>query len=372
MTDRGPRRIAPGAPVVTGPRRLGPPWGARASAVAVVLASLVMVVTGAVPAWAHVGGGPAPSNWRSPVTSVRPAMPGVTVRTVDNGDFVDLTNRSAVTVMVLGYDGEPYLRIGPSGVDQNTHSAATYLNRTRNGRTTPPPDARDPNATPAWQHVTDSPRYRWHDHRTHWMLSQPPPAVTAAPDTTQHIATWALHLRYGDTPVAVSGDLSWVPGPSPWPWYAAVLVLALVGGGVGWLPRWRLATIAVLVALVAVDVTDTVGVGLTGGSAADLPAWAAGIWAVIAVARRRLYAPLLLGLTGAVVAVVSGLGDLGVLSHSQLPFSGPGWLARCCVAGALGLGLGLLLAAWRLSRRHRPTPSRTTAGTAAEAVGQVG
>ena len=189
------------------------------SAVLTVLAGLAIVVTGATPALAHVGGGgPAPSNWRSPVTSVQPAMPGVVVRTVDNGDYVEVVNNSPVTVTVLGYDGEPYLRIGPDGVEHNTRSAATYLNRTADGRTTPPADA-DAGAAPVWQHVGDKPSYRWHDHRAHWMLSTPPPAVTAAPSRAQQIATWTVEMRYGTEPVTVTGTLSWVPGPSPWPWY---------------------------------------------------------------------------------------------------------------------------------------------------------
>lgn len=334
-------------------RRLAGVCGPLGPAAVTVLAGVAIVLTGATPAWAHVGsGGPSPSNWRSPVTSVHPAMPGVVVRTVDNGDFVELTNQSTVPVTVLGYDGEPYLRIGPGGVDENSRSPATYLNRTRDGRTSPPADA-NPQAAPVWQHVADGTRYRWHDHRTHWMLAQPPPAVTAAPSRAQDIATWTLKLRYGTDPVTVTGELSWVPGPAAWPWYLLALGLALAAGAVGWLPRWRGLAAAVVVALVAVDVTDTVGVGLSSGIAADIPAWAAGVWAVVAVLRRRTYAPLLLGLTGAMVAVVSGLGDLGVLSHSQLPFSGPAWLARLCVAAALGLGVGLLAAAWRVSRRER-------------------
>ncbi|HEX5493713.1 MAG TPA: hypothetical protein VFX70_03950 [Mycobacteriales bacterium] len=343
-------------------RRSGRARAALGPVAMTVLASLTIVFTSAVPAWAHVGGGgPAPSNWRSPVTSVRPAMPGVVLRTVDNGDFVELVNRSRVPVTVLGYDDEPYLRIGPGGVDQNSRSAATYLNRTKDGRTNPPADALDPTATPVWQHVTGEPRYRWHDHRTHWMLTQPPPAVTAAPGRAQDIASWTLNLRYGTAPVTVTGTLSWVPGPSPWPWYALTLGLALAAGAAGWLSRWRGPAAVVVLVLVAADVTDTIGVGLSGGSAADIPIWGAGVWALVALARRRTYAPLLLGLVGTVVAVVSGLGDLGVLSHSQVPFTGPAWLARLCVAAALGLGVGLLAAAWRVSRRDRLPPRPATA-----------
>ena len=341
-------------------RRLG-------SAVVTVLGGLAIVVIGATPALAHVGGGgPAPSNWQSPVTSVHPEMHGVVVRTLDNGDYVELVNNSPVTVTVLGYDGEPYLRIGPDGVEANTRSAATYLNRTADGRTTPPADA-GADTAPAWQHVDDQSRYHWHDHRAHWMLATPPPAVTTAPDRAQQIATWSVDMRYGSEPVTVTGTLSWVPGPSPWPWYGLAVGLALAAAAVGWLPQWRVpAGVAVLV-LVAADVIDTLGGGLSGGSVVNLGVWVAGAWAVVALARRSAVAPLLFGLTGTVVAVISGLGDVGVLSHSQVPFAGPAWLARLCVVTALGLGVGLLLTAWRLSRRERPAPLVVATGDGATA-----
>ncbi|HEY9389344.1 MAG TPA: hypothetical protein VIR27_06175, partial [Mycobacteriales bacterium] len=90
----------------------------------------------------------------------------------------------------------------------------------------------------------------------------------------------------------------------------------------------------------------------------------AGVGAVVALVRRSTVVPLLLGLVGTVVAVISGLGDLGVLSHSQVPFAGPALLARLCVVAALGLGVGLLLAAWRLSRRDRPVSALPVRGGA--------
>lgn len=343
---------------------------AGAAGVGVLAAVLVALLATASPASAHVGGGPSPSNWRSPVASVHPAMSGVTVRTVDNGDSVEVVNHSSVVVMVLGYDGEPYLRFRPDGVDENTRSAATYLNRTKDGRTEPPADARDPKAPPSWRKVAEGPKYRWHDHRTHWMQTRPPPVVQANPSAHQVIAQWTVPMRYGDTEVTVAGTLSWVPGPNPWPSYGIAAGLALAGAALGWLRRWRVPAVVAVGVLVAADVIHSVGEGLSGVSAADIPAWAAGVWAVVAVLRRSMYAPLILGLLGAVVALVSGVGDLGVLTHSQLPFTGPTWLARLCVAVALGLGTGLVVACWRLSRiRRGEAAADTLPDTEPEAAG---
>ena len=67
-----------------------------------------------------------------------PAVPGITARVVDLGNKFELTNRTSTEITVLGYEGEPYLRIGPNGVFENLHSQATYINRTRLGGTVPP------------------------------------------------------------------------------------------------------------------------------------------------------------------------------------------------------------------------------------------
>src|SRR5205085_5496325 len=88
-----------------------------------VAAVAALLVATATPASAHTISGPKPSNYRVRVVRVDPPVPGVTVRIVDLGSKVELTNNTNSDVIVKGYDGEPYLRIGPTGVYENLHSA---------------------------------------------------------------------------------------------------------------------------------------------------------------------------------------------------------------------------------------------------------
>ena len=113
--------------------------------------------------------------------AIAPPAPGVTARVVDLGAKIELTNRTSTEVLVLGYEGEPYLRIGPHAVYENLHSQSTYINRTRLGGSVPVGVDTAPGAAPEWHKIGDGNSARWHDHRIHWMSAQPPPTVAADP-----------------------------------------------------------------------------------------------------------------------------------------------------------------------------------------------
>ncbi len=329
-------------------------------AAALLAAAAALVLAGATPAAAHAGG-PEPSDWRAVVDSVAPAMPGVDFRLVDLGEQVELANRSGVPVTVLGYDSEPYLRVSAAGVEQNERSAATYLNRTRDSRSPVPDSALDPAAAPQWRRVSDSPTWRWHDHRTHWMEPELPPSVVDGPGGTVEVSRYRLDLRYGDLPVAVTGRLLWVQPPSPWPWLAGAAVLLGVGIVVGGLRRWQLPAGVLLAGLLAVDVAHAVGDRALAGALPSAAGWALGALTLVGLARGARWTPYTLAMTGAIVAVVDGLGDVTVLVHSQLPGAGPAWLTRLAATVAIGLGTGLLAAGWRVWRREHPLPVETSA-----------
>ena len=141
---------------------------------------LVAALAAAAPVLAHGGDAPDATNYRTEVTGVTPAVAGVTVRIVEAGAQLELTNRSGRTVEVLGYDGEPYLEVRPDGVFQNVRSPATYLNATLSGGTEPPAEA-DSTAPPSWRRLIGDPVVRWHDHRAHWMSSATPPRSAPTP-----------------------------------------------------------------------------------------------------------------------------------------------------------------------------------------------
>ena len=91
--------------------------------------ALGTVCLAASPAAAHGVGGREPTNVRSRILSVSPQLPGLDVELIEDGARVELTNTGPTEVTVLGYEDEPYLRVGPEGVFENTRSPAVYQNR---------------------------------------------------------------------------------------------------------------------------------------------------------------------------------------------------------------------------------------------------
>jgi hypothetical protein len=134
--------------------------------VAVCVFAFGSLILGAAPAGAHGVGGLKPTDYEVRLTSIEPRVAGVSIVVVDLGQRLQLTNTSGRDVTVLGYAGEPYLRVGPTGVYENTRSPATYLNQTFQ-LTTAPPAIADANASPHWERISDGDTVRWHDHRAH-------------------------------------------------------------------------------------------------------------------------------------------------------------------------------------------------------------
>jgi hypothetical protein len=346
-----------------------------AARIAALVASVAIAIVclDASAAAAHTASGPRPTNYRTFVESVSPPIAGVTIRVVDLGNKVELTNRTATDVTVLGYNREPYLRVGPRGVYENLRSPATYLNRTRAGTTPVPATARGTSAStrPQWHRISGAHTVRWHDHRVHWMGTSPPAAVRAAPGAFHTInPQWTIVYRYGARDVVVHGRLVWVPGPSGRPWIAFAAGLFVVGL-LAARSRSRGALTAAIVALVGIDAAHTIGAevaraGSLAGKTAQffgdnwvsLIVWVLAAFTIWAVWRRRTEAYFGVLLVGAMVALVSGLTDLSYLWKSQLPSIGPDALARAEVATALGLGSGLAMGA--LLRIVQSAPERPT------------
>jgi len=320
------------------------------------------------PASAHTVGGVAATDYRTRITARAEPFPGVTVAPVDSGNQLELTNDAARDVVVIGYDGEPYLRVGPRGVFENRNSPATYLNRSRLSPA-PPPDRADPEADPSWRRVGDGPSVRWHDHRAHWMGTSDPPAVRRDPDRAQLIQRFTVPVVRGDRTVRVRGDVSWIPGPSPWPWIGVAVVLAVA---VVVLARTRRAPVAIGTALALTLVAAvvhaagswTTGSASTGGrigaAVPTLGAVVLGGVALALLARRglRAAAPLLV-FAGLFVTIAIGLADLSALSHSQVPTVLPVGLDRATITLALGLGAGVTVGAALHVTDRRPREGPT-------------
>jgi hypothetical protein len=342
----------------------------RRTAAFLALLIAVVVVPG-TPASAHTVSGAGATNFKTTLVSVAPAEPGLRMRVVENGSRLELSNTSSVEITVLGYQGEPYLRVGPQGVFENRRSPATYLNRTRQGGALGP-DA-DYKAVPVWQKTSDGHTALWHDHRIHWMLPQPPLPVRQRPAVQRLVFTWTVALVRAGQPVTVTGTLSWVPGPSALPWLALAGVL-LVGTLAGCASRrWGAALAVALVALIAVDAVHATGVAfdfagslprhlllIVGASYYSIIAWALGLFGLRMLARRNVDGIFVSLFCGLVIVVFGGLADFRVLDRSQAPFAFPVSTERALIAASLGLGLGLVIGSvWAFRRNNVPVERPT-------------
>ncbi|MGH9190688.1 MAG: hypothetical protein ACRD0Q_11790 [Acidimicrobiales bacterium] len=343
----------------------------RRSALALATALLagVVGVVGAVPASAHTVTGVSPTNYRSEVVSVVPAVRGLRLRLLDLGRRVEVVNDTSTDVVVLGYEGEPYLRVGPSGVYENRRSPAVWLNRadaeTEVGDA--PPPSFDAAAPPSWRRTGDGQALRWRDRRTRWE-GVDPPAVQASPERPHLVSQWTVELRH-TVPVTANGRIVWVPGPSAATWLLTAVVLLGLTASLGWSRRWGPALAGATAALVAVDAVHSISTAVASGGSVlaivvavvfggflSVMAWVAGVFAVGRLQREDEWGLWTAGVAALLIALYS-LSDATSLGRSQVSYAFPPATARAAVAASLGIGLGLLVAvAAVLKRRFTPVP----------------
>ncbi len=292
---------------------------------------------------------------------------GVTFTVHTGGFLVEVVNTTDEVLIVHGYEGEPYLRIGPAGVERNRRSPAAHLNRERYGDVAMPPDV-DASAPPEWVDVHARPRLVYHDHRTHWMSPRAPAFVDAGPLATLLMDArlvgpigragaeagtfqeWTVLLTYAGRPLVVEGQLAWHDPPPAWPWLllAAALVApaarGLRRGTLGGLVRPAALVVAAVAAVNAIHLVDDVvafpadpldelfgllhtTIFLVGGLGGALWAWSGRSGRVLA-----------LGIGAGSVLYHQGLVHLPMLFASHFPTVWPDGLVRTTVA------LGLLQA----------------------------
>jgi hypothetical protein len=340
---------------------------ARLAALACALA-LAAVATSAPPAGAHGAGGLQPTNYETRVLRMTPAVAGLALRPIDLGTRLELTNRTGHDVVVLGYDREAYLRVGPRGVFENARSPARFLNRTLRG-TSPVPASADPEAAPEWRRIGDGPTVRWHDHRAHWTADQDPPAVRRDRGSPHLVQAFVITLESEGRTVRVRGDVRWVPGPSPWAWLAGALALGVALVVVGRTRRWPSALGCGLVLLVVAQLLHVVGLWGSSSESSWSQLWASvysiggtalAIVGLVVLARRGGDAAVPIALlAGLFLALAGGLADVTTLSRSQVPTTIAVWIDRLTVAVTLGAGFGTAaVAALHLRREPRHSAVR--------------
>lgn len=191
-------------------------------------ASCAVMAVFAVPAFAHQGD----PNYRSNVDPMPPALEGVEVSVLNFDDSLKLVNRSGKTIVIEGYDGEPYVRLNADGtVEVNVNSPAYFLNDDRYANVDLPDNA-DSNAEPEWQEVDGTGQYAWHDHRAHWMGEGLPPQVTDENQVTK-VFDYAIPVEVDGEKTEITGTLTWVGSDDGgFPVAAIVGLVVIVAAGV--------------------------------------------------------------------------------------------------------------------------------------------
>jgi hypothetical protein len=317
--------------------RLRRPTLPRALLAAVLACGLVLAP--ATAALAHTGA--ASSDYRVEITGWVGDHRGVDLRIVDLGNRVELRRTTAATVMVLGYEGEPYLRLDTAGVAENTTSPAHFLNRDRYASTDPPPTA-SAAAAPTWVPISSGDVVRWHDHRAHWMSSTPRADVQADPDVERVVIDASrVELIIDGRPAAALVRVTWLPPPARWVWWGAAAAEGLaVAAALVFLP----GAARLLAPVVAVGSAITLfGQGVSGTR--QVLALGCIVLALGATALRRRRPARVLALFAASGATVLAATRLDVFEHELIA----GWLAgpgqRVAVALGAGLCLGVLASA---------------------------
>jgi hypothetical protein len=338
-----------------------------------VLASLAAVATlgVATPASADPAG---PTNYDSRLTGLEaeggtPAGEVPVRFEILGGDaFLAVSAAPGTEVEVPGYDGEPYVRIAADGtVEVNQRSPSRWLNDARYGAedVEVPPEA-DAAAPPRWEVVATDGEYAWHDHRIHWMSPSLPRQVDPGAGTAQPVTAWTVPLQVDGQPLTLTGELRWLPGPSPaLPGSVALLAVAGATAIVRLRPGWAPAAVAAG-GLLALGTGLAGTMGLPAGADADpylvvLPLLALAVVGVGALLARggpardadpaRATDPAgrarLVASAGGLPLLVWVVLQAGALTRPIVPGALPAGLVRTAVAVAAVTGLAGVLVAGR-------------------------
>ncbi|MCU1428103.1 MAG: hypothetical protein JWL83_2103 [Actinomycetia bacterium] len=328
------------------------------TAIAMLGLALGFVVVAPSPAFAHGTAQVPATDYVVSVQSVEPAIAGVTVRVVDNGARLELSNRSAMDVTVLGYDNEPYLRVGRNGVFENERSPAVYWNKQRAIASAPPPRTYNAKQPPDWHRISRGHRARWHDHRAHYMGGTPS-------DGTRVVLRdrVPLEIAGNNRAGAINIVVRYVPPPSALPSLllaAGVAIALVVAARTRWWARVLAGSLAVLVGSALAQILgewDAVTLSLPSRLgehayvfAGILLGTAAFVWILMRQGSPYDATPIAL-LAGVALLLASGLSGLPLLVHSELPTMYAPALERALIATTIGAGVAtVLISATRLRR----------------------
>ena len=295
----------------------------------------------AQPVLAHGGNGGASSDYRIEVTGFEGDATGIEVRPVELGDRMELVRTTAGEVQIVGYDGEPYIRLDANGVFENFNSPSHYTNLDRFART-PTPATATVTAEPNWVKLSDCTSVRWHDHRTHWMDPTPRQDVRDDPDVERVIfPANRVDLVVDGRPVVAIVKVTWLPPPSRIAWLvtSSVLACALLAALVLIPSLRRFAPPMALLAAVACLIGSGTSRFRVIASALAVLATLAGM-----LLKNRLRVSLVrwLPVAAAMLVVVLAVTHFEVFEHQLLAGWAPELLQRIAITTALALAAAVV------------------------------
>ncbi len=286
-----------------------------------MLAAAALVAPGT--ADAHLRTGRVAVDYRSSLSPLRPPLAGA----LDVRVFrADLALRVRVVgnhrVVILGYFGEPFIRLGPGGAfvnDASLTAAGTGLAVVRGS-----------GHTPQWRLRSREPSVTWHDARLH----------------RGRRGHWAVPLVVDGRRTQLQGEITRVRAPSAWAWigvgaFFAIAIAVLLARrsiepirtAAAWL-GW-IAALATLAAAIGFAAAPTASEGIWVEAANEIVPALVGIGFLVRGSRdTKALAGGLLGL----LALAVGLTRLPVLTHGIVFSALPGQLARLAVVLAISAG----------------------------------
>jgi hypothetical protein len=323
------------------------------SAILTVAMVGLLALLNPIPAAAHIiGTGGSPTNYRTTVTDIQPATPTVGVTVGLGGEWVRFTNQGATEIVILGYHGEPFLRLAENRVQVNELSSTAVETKIRPGAPAPTdPSLRNLATAPRWVSFTDGDNATWIDDRV-----GPPAAQQAS-------GSWELPLIVDGQRITVVGSRDLVSPPSPWPWVGILVLLTIAVVVLGRRRDWHRPMAAVVVVGIVAFVAHVLGTGFLPQQSGPVFGWIGvggmsafslviGAVTVVSTLRRSEAAPDRLVTVGAMVLLLAAT-DISVLWYSQLPFPGPAALDRALTVLAYASAIGVLIVGIRLVRVAR-------------------
>jgi hypothetical protein len=280
---------------------------------------------------AHIGpAATVATDYEATVDPLGPGLRGVRAQAVEGDRRLWLRVDRALTVTVLGYLDEPFLRFSPAGVDVNLRSPTAVADGLApKGRNTA-------GGQPSWKSVATAHSYAWHDARLR--------PVPAAGGPGRVLGGWSVPLVVDGRRAAIRGESRYAPAPPWWPW---LIPLAVAAAGSAVLLRRRspeeagAAARALAVCAVVGGITSLAGRELDVPSIVGdprlevVPASVLAAGLLVALVRGGPGARRVAALIAAVLAALEGLALISALRHGIVLSVLPADLAR----GAAALGL---------------------------------